>query len=147
MQVLERLNPGYGIAAVRIMAGVVLLAAGYSKMMGPGIAGITGFFTNIGIPAPGIMAPFVIGFEFLGGLLLIAGLFTRYVGAIMIVQFLVAAFAASFPSQAGWNNARMDLTLVAVGMMNLVAGAPLLSVDAFLASRRGGATRERAAAF
>lgn len=141
MQALERLHPGHGMAIVRIVAGIVLLVAGYSKLVGPGAAGVTGFFTSVGIPLPGVMAPLVIAFEILGGLLLIAGLFTRFVGAAMVVLFLVAAFAASLPSQAGWNAARLDFLLLSIGLMALLAGAPTLSVDAWLATRRAAASR------
>ena len=137
MQALERLHPGYGIAIVRIMAGLVLLLAGYAKWTGPGVAGVTGFFGNVGIPAAGVMAPLLMSFEVIGGLLLILGLFTRFVGAAMIVEFLVARFLVSLPSQAGWNAARLDFLLLACGALFLLAGAGLLSVDAMLAGRRG----------
>lgn len=147
MQAVERLHPGYGIAAVRIMAGIVLFVAGYQKLMGPGILGITGFFASVGIPAPGVMAPLVIAFEIIGGLLLLIGAFTRYVGAIMIVQFLVAGFLVSLPSARGWADARLDFLLVSVGLMALLAGAGLLSVDAWRAGRRGSAAREQAATY
>ena len=139
MQLLERLHPGYGIAIVRIMAGVILLLAGYAKWTGPGIAGITAFFGNVGIPAPAIMAPLLMGFEVVGGLLLIVGAFSRFVGAAMIVQFLVAGFLVSLPSQAGWGMARLDFLMLACGALFLLSGAGLLSVDAWLAGRRGEA--------
>ena len=137
MQVLERLHPGYGIAIVRIMAGIVLFVAGYQKWTGPGIAGITNFFGNVGIPAPAVMAPLLMSFEVVGGLLLILGLFSRFVGAAMIVQFLVAGFAVSLPSQMGWGQARLDFLLGSCGALFLLSGAGLFSVDAWLASRRG----------
>jgi putative oxidoreductase len=137
VQALERLHPGYGIAVVRIMAGIVLLLAGYAKWTGPGIAGITTFFGNVGIPAPGVMAPLLMTFEVVGGILLILGLFTRFVGAVMIVEFLVAGFLVSLPGQGGWNAARLDFLLLACGAMFLLAGAGLPSVDAMLAGRRG----------
>ena len=135
MQALARLHPGYGIAIVRIMAGIILLIAGYQKWTGPGIAGITGFFGNVGIPAPGIMAPAVMTFELVGGLLLIVGAFSRFIGAAMIVQFLVAGLLVSLPSQMGWNAARLDFLLAACGALFLLSGAGLLSVDAMLAGR------------
>jgi putative oxidoreductase len=142
---LERIHPGYGIAIVRIMAGVVLFVAGYQKLTGPGVAGITGFFGNVGIPAPAVMAPLLIGFEVIGGLLLIAGLFTRLLGAAMIVEFLVAGLVVSLPSQAGWNQARLDFLLLSCGVLFLLAGGGLVSVDAWLAGRRG--TGNRTASF
>ena len=147
MQALERLHPGYGIAIVRIMAGIILLLAGYQKWTGPGIAGISGFFGSVGIPAPGVMAPLLMTFEVVGGLLLIVGLFSRYVGAVMIVQFLVAGLLVSLPSQAGWNMARVDFLLLACGAQFLIAGAGLPSVDAMLAGRRGGAALARSPSY
>ncbi|MCC7370098.1 MAG: DoxX family protein [Chloroflexi bacterium] len=138
MQRLERLNPGYGIAVLRIMVGVVLFLAGYSKLMGPGVAGIAGFFSNVGIPMAGVMAPLVIGFETVGGLLLIAGAFTRIVGPLMVVQFLVAGLAVSLPSQMGWGAARLDFIMAAAGALFFLTGAGLPSVDRWLASRESG---------
>lgn len=147
MQALERLHPGYGIAVVRIMAGIILLLAGWAKWTGPGIAGITGFFGNVGIPAPGIMAPLLMTFEVVGGILLILGLFTRFVGAAMIVEFLVAGLVVNLPGQGGWNAARLDFLLLACGVLFLLAGAGLPSVDAMLAGRRGSASRVGAPSF
>ena len=135
MQALERLHPGYGIAIVRIMSGIILLVAGYQKWTGPGIAGISGFFGNVGIPAPAIMAPFLMTFEVVGGLLLIGGAFSRFIGAAMIVQFLVAGLLVSLPSQMGWGAARLDFLMGACGAMFLLSGAGLLSVDAWLEGR------------
>lgn len=136
MHLLERLHPGYGIAVVRIMAGIVLFLAGFAKWTGPGIAGITGFFGSVGIPAPAAMAPLLMTFEVVGGLLLILGLFSRFVGAAMVVQFLVAGLAVSLPSQMGWNGARLDFLMAACGALFLLSGAGLLSMDAGLAGRR-----------
>jgi putative oxidoreductase len=141
VQVLERIHPGYGIAVVRIMAGIVLLVAGYAKWTGPGVAGFTQFVGNVGIPAPAVMAPLVMTFEVVGGLLLIVGAFSRFVGAAMIVQFLVAGLVVSLPSQMGWNQARLDFLLAACGALFLLSGAGLPSVDAWLAARGAGAAR------
>lgn len=138
MHALERLHPGYGIVIVRIMSGIILLLAGYMKWTGPGIEGITGFFGNVGIPAPGVTAPLLMSFEIIGGLFLILGLFTRVVGAVMIVQFLVAGLLVNLPGQGGWNVARLDFLLAACGALFLFAGAGLLSADALLTGRRSG---------
>jgi putative oxidoreductase len=139
MQILDRFHAGYGIAVMRIMTGVVLLVAGYDKWTGPGVAGITGFFGNVGIPAPAVMAPLLMSFEVIGGALLIVGAFSRYIGAAMIVQFLVAGLVVSLPSRFGWDAARTDFLLAASGAMLLLAGSGLLSVDAWRIGRQPGA--------
>jgi putative oxidoreductase len=145
VQVFQRLHPGYGIAIVRIMAGIVLFVAGYQKLMGPGAAGIARFFGSAGIPAPEVMAPVLIAFELAGGLLLIVGAFSRFVGVAMIVEFLVAGLVVSLPSQMGWGAARLDFLMLACGAMFLLSGAGLLSVDAWLAGR--SRARGRVASF
>jgi putative oxidoreductase len=127
---------------MRIMTGVVLLVAGLQKWSGPGVAGISGFFGNVGIPAPSVMAPLLMGFEVIGGLLLIAGAFSRPIGLIMIVQFLVAGLMVSLPSQGGWNAARTDFLMLASGAMLLLAGSGLVSVDASRSGRSSTATRD-----
>jgi len=147
VQVLERLHPGYGIAVVRIMAGLVLFIAGIQKWTGPGVAGITGFFSNVGIPAPAVMAPLLMSFEVVGGLLLIVGAFSRFVGAAMIVQFLVAGLVVSLPSQMGWNAARIDFLMGSCGALFVLSGSGLLSVDAWLAGRRAGQVEARSPSF
>jgi putative oxidoreductase len=141
VQVFQRLHPGYGIAVMRIMTGIVLFVAGFQKLMGPGAGGIARFFGSAGIPAPEIMAPLVIAFEIIGGLLLIVGAFSRFVGAAMIVQFLVAGLLVSLPSQMGWSAARTDFLMLASGALSWLAGSGLLSVDSWLATRNGARGR------
>src|SRR5207253_7408734 len=101
----------------------VLFQAGYSKVMGPGVAGITGFFDKVGIPMASVVAPLLIGFEIVAGVLLIAGVFTRFVGPLMIVEFLVAGLLVSLPSPQGWNAARLDFLMAAAGALFLLTGA------------------------
>ncbi len=47
-------------------------------------------FLSLGIPLPGFNAAFVSGLEFVGGILLIAGLATRFTGLMLAVDMLVA---------------------------------------------------------
>lgn len=129
------------------MAGLILFLAGFQKLTGMGVGGVTGFFGNVGIPAPEIMAPLVVAFELIGGLMLIVGAFTRVVGALMAIQFLVAALVVNLPSQPGWNAARLDLLLAAAGVAFLLSGAGKLSVDEWLANRRAAPAERRSATF
>jgi putative oxidoreductase len=80
----------YGIAAIRVMVGVVFLAHGLMKLTGFGVTGTAGFFAQQGIPLPLLSAVLAIGAETLGGIALILGLGTRLVAAPLAFTMLVA---------------------------------------------------------
>jgi len=81
-----------GLTLVRIIVGVVFLVHGSQKLFVFGLGGITGFFTQAGIPLPMVAAPVVTFVEFLGGLALILGVFTR-IAAILIAIDMMGAIA------------------------------------------------------
>lgn len=59
---------------------------------------VVGFFTSLGIPFPEFNAWFVGAVECFGGLLILAGLFARPVGAILSINMLVAYLTADRPA-------------------------------------------------
>jgi len=73
---------------IRWMAGGVFLWEGILKFVykNQGV----GRFTKLGFPAPQFMAPFVAGLEIVGGILLMAGLLTRFISIPFVVEMLVA---------------------------------------------------------
>jgi len=81
-----------GLTLVRIIVGVVFLVHGSQKLFVVGLGGITGFFTQAGIPLPMVAAPVVTFVEFLGGIALILGVFTR-IAAILIAIDMMGAIA------------------------------------------------------
>jgi putative oxidoreductase len=80
----------YGIAAMRVMVGVVFLAHGLMKLTALGVGGTAGFFAAQGIPLPYLSAVLAIGTETLGGLALIVGLGTRLVAAPLAFTMIIA---------------------------------------------------------
>jgi putative oxidoreductase len=78
--------------AARIVVGWVFLWAGWNKLQV--VPRMVENFRDWGIPAPEIMAPFVSGMEFVGGLLLLAGLLTRFISVPMMIIMLVAIASA-----------------------------------------------------
>jgi putative oxidoreductase len=79
-----------GIAALRIIVGIVFLAHGYQKVFKFGFHGVTGMFGHMGIPLPALFAVVVMLVEFVGGILLVTGLATRLPAALLAIDMLVA---------------------------------------------------------
>jgi putative oxidoreductase len=128
-----------GIAILRIVTGLVFTVHGAQKLFVYGFAGVTGAFTKMGIPMPGLMGPFISLLEFFGGLALIIGLLTRLaalglafemLGAILLVHL-----AGGFFMPAGYEYA---FSLLAAMICLVLAGPGSLSVDSMIASRRAG---------
>lgn len=73
---------------VRVMAGGVFFSEGILKFVytNQGV----GRFTKLGIPLPDLTANFIGALEIVGGLLLMAGLLTRFICVPFIVEMLVA---------------------------------------------------------
>jgi putative oxidoreductase len=78
--------------AVRITVGVVFMGTGWTKLQN--LPAITRNFTALGIPAPEILTPFVSGVEFVGGILLLVGLLTRFAAVPLMVVMVVAIISA-----------------------------------------------------
>ena len=87
----------YAATLLRMSLGVLALAHGLLKILVFTPAGTVGFFASLGLPA--FLAYATIGIEVVGGIALIAGVFTRYVAIAMVPILLGATFVHS---GAGW---------------------------------------------
>jgi putative oxidoreductase len=134
--------PAWGIFVVRVITGLLFAVHGWQKFAG-GIAGVTGFFAKIGIPIPGVMAPFVAGLELIGGLLLIVGLATRWVSLLFACEMVVTTFYVQLPTR-GWNGADLDRLLLAVALLLVLAGPGAAALDSVLTARRPAVSPARA---
>jgi putative oxidoreductase len=78
----------------RIAVGWVFLWSGWGKLNA--LPFVTQNFREWGIPFPEIMTPFVSGVEFVGGLLLLLGLFTRVAAVPLVIVMIVAIISAKW---------------------------------------------------
>lgn len=94
----SRIVAGYfgwaGPLAVRIVVGWVFLWTGWQKLHF--LPQMIDNFRSWGIPAPEILTPFVSGVEFVGGLLLLIGLLTRFISVPMMIIMIVAIVSAKW---------------------------------------------------
>ena len=79
----------YAALVLRLTLGIMFVAHGLTKVLVFTPAGTVGFFESIGFP--GFLAYPVMAFEVIGGLMLIFGVYTRWVAALAVVQLFVAA--------------------------------------------------------
>jgi putative oxidoreductase len=132
------------LLAVRLYWGWQFAQAGWGKLQH--LDRVAGFFHNLGIPLPGISAPFVAGVEFVGGILLILGLASRLTGLVLTLNMFVAYWTAerdalfSVFSNPGKFYGADPFTFLFAALLILVFGAGLLSVDALLAARLRAST-------
>lgn len=79
----------YAAFVLRVALGLMFLAHGLTKVLVYTPAGTVGFFESIGFP--GLLAYPVMAFEVVGGLMLVLGVYTRWVAAVAVVQLLIAS--------------------------------------------------------
>jgi len=80
--------------AVRIVVGWVFLWTGWQKLHF--LSRMIENFRSWGIPAPEILTPFASGMEFVGGVMLLVGLLTRFVSVPMMIIMIVAIVSAKW---------------------------------------------------
>jgi putative oxidoreductase len=113
----QRSSKSVGLAFVRLALGIVFTVSGVGKVFaaGPKASGIdafAGMLTQLGVPLPTIAAWGVGLLELVGGMLLLVGLFTRVVAALLAVDMAVAMVLAHLPSGFVVSNGGYEYTLV-----------------------------------
>lgn len=119
----------------RFVTGWVFLWSGWGKLNN--LPAVMENFVGWGIPAPHILTPFVSGLEFVGGILLIVGLFTRIAAGGLGITMIVAIQTAL------WENVDSletllgfyETTALAVFLWLAIAGPGAISLDRLLNRR------------
>jgi putative oxidoreductase len=127
------------LLAVRLYWGFQFAQTGWGKLHN--LARITGFFASLSIPFPGFNALFVSMLEFVGGILLMFGLFSRPIAFLLACNMFVAYWTAdhealaSIFSDPGKFYVADPYTFLFASLMVLVFGSGLLAVDTLVAKR------------
>ena len=121
---------------VRLYWGWQFAQTGWGKLHN--LSHVKEFFGSLGIPAPGVMAPFVSCLEFFGGILLIVGLGTRLIGLMLAGNMLVAYITSdvmalkSIFSDPGKFYVADPFTFLFASLIAFIFGAGLFSLDAVI---------------
>lgn len=131
--------------AARITVGVVFAGTGWTKLTH--LPQITQNFRALGIPAPELLTPFVSGVEFVGGLLLLFGLLTRFASVPLMIVMIVAIVTAkwsdvdSLETFLGFEEVSYFVMFAWLG----IAGPGPVSLDHFLLKAAGRVPSEHGA--
>lgn len=115
-------NSSLAALFIRIAVGVIFINAGWIKVNNMDM--VLEAFGSMGIPA--FLAYFVAYAEFIGGIALVIGLFTRYIGVIFAIIMVVAIwkvhFVNGFSLQNGGYEYNFVLLLSSLALVTLGGG-------------------------
>jgi putative oxidoreductase len=126
---------------LRLAAGVIFLAHGAQKLFGFAGGGLTNTaasFASLGLSPAFVLAMAVGLAEAVGGLFLVAGLFTRLAAGVLLIDMLVAVWKVHLANGffLNWANAQgaghgyeFNLALIGILISLLLSGPGALSID------------------
>ena len=131
---LAKLQP-WGLLLVRLAVGVSMTFHGFEKLIPPGglqrahpMAGFdyfARFVVSLGLP--GWLAYLSILTEFLGGLLLVLGLLTRFCAFMIAGNMVVALVTVNL--HKGYGGSEYTLALIAMALLLVTTGSGALALD------------------
>lgn len=128
---MNQLNNGLIPALGRLLLAAIFVWAGLGKLMDA--SGSIGYIGSVGLPAPTLAYAVAVAVEFGGGLLLLAGLFTRPVAAILGLFCIVTAFAVhGFGDMGNQINAMKNIAMAGGFLFVIAHGAGSWSIDTVL---------------
>jgi len=134
LRYLDRLQP-LALIVARLALGVIMVAHGYHKVFG-GLHHHAQFVASLGLPAwLGYVSAFG---EFLGGILVLAGFFTRAAAFVLLVDLGVAIWKVHWHNGlTGDHGYEFPLAAAALAFVLIFFGAGPIALDHVL---RGGGT-------
>ena len=119
----------------RVTLGVLFVSTGWGKVHG--LDKVTAFFTELGIPAPGLNAHLVSFLELFGGALLVVGLGSRLVALPLIGSMAVAILTAQRDQVHGLPDlfGLVEWTYLVLLLWVASAGPGRISLDHLLSRR------------
>ena len=119
-----------GLAVLRIAVATVFIKHGAQKLFVFGFAGVTGAFTHMGVPFPGVTGPFIGLLEFFGGIALLIGLLTRLFALGFVFDMLFAIVLVKL--KGGFSGYELEFLLCTSSLALFLTGGGRFSVDALL---------------
>ena len=119
----------------RVTLGVLFVSTGWGKVHN--LDKVTGFFTELGIPAPAFQATLVSYVELVGGTLLLVGLLADFAAVPLIISMFVAIITAKRHEVHGLPDlfGLVEWTYLVLLVWVALAGAGRMSLDYYWLKR------------
>jgi putative oxidoreductase len=126
-----------GLLVLRLIAGGIMIVHGAQKLFVFGMANVGANFGKMGVPAAGLMGPFISLLEVLAPIAIIIGLLTR-LAALGLAFDMLGAIALVHFKNGFFNPMGFEFPLALLGMyaVLVIAGGGDYSIDASIARRR-----------
>jgi putative oxidoreductase len=140
LRFLDRLQP-LALLALRLVIGAIMIAHGYGKVFG-GFSHVHDMVQHLGFP--GWTAYLLAGTEFFGGILIIAGLLTRFVAAAMLIDMFVAIWKIHWHNGLkGPGGYEFPLCIGVIALALIFFGAGPIALDSIRKGGGGGRTKSK----
>lgn len=116
-------NRALGLTLLRVATGLLLFQAGYVKIFVKGFGGLGQQFAQMGFVIPEVVGPFIGLLELIGGAALVLGIWTRYLGVVFTIEFIVAAYWVAVHFHRGLPGARLEILIAAAALALATNGA------------------------
>lgn len=123
-----------GLAILRLGVATIFIRHGAQKLFVFGFGGVTGAFTQMGVPLPGVTGPLIAILEFFGGIALVLGLLTRLVALGFVCDMAGAILFVLLKN--GFSHFELEFTLLMASLALIFTGAGAFSVDAAIDRRK-----------
>lgn len=120
-----------GVLLIRLAFGFQLVKVSYLNALYPSdyLPQFIAFQQALGLPFPTVGSYLAAYTEFLGGLLLILGLWTRWAALLLIINFSVAVSMAHLAISDDYHNTFPAVNLLAVSVFLLLNGPGRYAID------------------
>lgn len=116
--------------ALRIGLGVLFIRAGWAKVTH--VSGVVALWQRLHLPLPGVFGPIHAYVEFVGGILLLAGLLTWLVSLLLAIDMAGALWLVKLHTPTLINQEWLAFW---ISLALLAMGAGAISLDAYLRGR------------
>ena len=122
----------FALLVGRVILGVILVAHGWPKAKG--FKGTAGWMDSIGLKPGVVFAGVAVLLELVGGLMLIFGLFTQVVAALVVLQFFIIIVKLNF-KKGLVGGYELDLAILGLAAVLWAVGGGEKSLEALFQLR------------